>query len=141
MIGGNLNNLSEEEIQEEDIRDLKIAFLTKDGRVLFWQESMVLLAKCSFQEIEFDFKITQINLNVNELLFITAHGQAFRSKINPIKKKVEKLASCKKKDLQQLKSEILFKTEVYQIPNIYAGMFICSDPVGENFAILQVRIS
>lgn len=121
--------------------ELKIAVLNSAGIIFIWQETEPQLCRCVFN-INHPLTVAQMHLNMNEILFVTKDGGAFRGTLKQRKKKQNHDTENKTK--QQHRAFSYFSEDnsvgvkITKIPHVYHGLSIQSDPNGENFVILQV---
>ncbi|XP_050296908.1 inhibitor of Bruton tyrosine kinase [Anthonomus grandis grandis] len=138
VIGGKLNHTLDSELSSKN-RELKVVALTNTGNVLLWQESDPVLRRCVFS-INRSLNIKQVTLNINHLMFVTLDGEAFRGEAKPRKKKtvpVEKDTSIKSDFHKFLEKDECISVKLERIPRVHRGIFVQSDPKGQNFAVIQ----
>lgn len=140
IIGGKLDPLVDKESANEVNRELKVAALTINGNILLWQESDPQLCRCLFNIPRVIF-VKQLIININEILFVTDHGEAYRGLIKPRKKKspvqTEK-SNTNKNALHKFleKADCIF-LKLTKFSRIYRAISITSDPRGEDFCVIQ----
>ncbi|CAG9766352.1 unnamed protein product [Ceutorhynchus assimilis] len=139
VIGGKLNHKLDEELSDKT-RELKVAALTNTGNVCLWQENDPVLRRCIFS-INRALNIKQMSFNINNLLFVTNDGEAFKGEAKPRKKKVvDTNKNATKSDFHKfLEKDECLLVKLEKIPRIHRGLSIQSDPKGLNFAIIQDR--
>lgn len=143
VIGGKLNHVLDAELSDKN-RELKVAALTNNGNLLYWQETDPVLRRCIFS-VNRALNIKQIALNINQVLFVTSDGEAFKGETKPRKKKqpvmiVEKAKNATKKSEfhKFLEKDECVSVKLERIPRIHRAVCIQSDPIGQNFGIVQV---
>ncbi|KAK9875280.1 hypothetical protein WA026_007670 [Henosepilachna vigintioctopunctata] len=134
IIGGKLNTALDKDLKLEPTRELKVLVRTTVGNLLIWQESDPQLCRCIFS-IPRTFNIKQAMININEILFVTDFGEAYRAVIKPRKKKT---MLVKKTEFNKfLLKEECISLKLTKIPRIHRGVYIVSDPRGEDFCVIQ----
>lgn len=141
VIGGKLNHVLDPELSDKN-RELKVAALTNNGNLLYWQETDPVLRRCVFS-INRALNIKQIALNINQVLLVTNDGEAFKGETKPRKKPViivEKAKNTMKKSEfhKFLEKAECVSVKLERIPRIHRAVCIQSDPIGQNFGIVQV---
>ncbi|KAL1502111.1 hypothetical protein ABEB36_007304 [Hypothenemus hampei] len=139
VFGGNLNHSIDSELAKNSFK-LKVAALTSTGNLLLWQESDPMLRRCVFGSRCLNIK--QFALNINEILFVTKDGEAFKGEIKPRKKKattnVPKENSNTKSDFHKfIEKDECISLKLERIPRVHRAVKIESDPKGQNYSIVQ----
>ncbi|KAL3285870.1 hypothetical protein HHI36_000390 [Cryptolaemus montrouzieri] len=134
VIGGNLNTSSDKDLKNELAKELKVLVRTNVGNLLLWQESDQQLCRCIFS-IPRTIVVHQMTININEVLFVTDFGEAFRGVIKPRKKKT--LLEKKNAFHNFLVREECVTIKLSKFPRIHRGISIVSDPRGEDYCVIQ----
>ncbi|KAK9507028.1 hypothetical protein O3M35_008859 [Rhynocoris fuscipes] len=140
--GGHLNAETISELGE----NLKVFILTSKGTVIFWDENVPNLMKCSYG-LKKSLVVCDIFLNESHLLFTNANGEAFQGCVKD-KESFQKTPddSRKRHSGGSYKNEKITKSNeklgkcvisAKRIPHIHRAISITSDPKGKNFAVIQ----
>ncbi|KAK4884719.1 hypothetical protein RN001_000990 [Aquatica leii] len=136
VVGGKLNEKLDNSLSSEINHELKVIALSNVGNLYLWQSSSPQFARCIFS-INHSLCIRQVAFNLNEILFVTNEGEAFRGVIKPRKlKTVETNLQLQKSDFYEfIDSGHLIK--ISKIPHVHRALSINSDLKGCNYAVLQ----
>ncbi|XP_066249133.1 inhibitor of Bruton tyrosine kinase [Euwallacea similis] len=141
VIGGNLNHSLDPELSNKN-RELKVAALTNTGSLFLWQESDAILRRCIFS-INRSLNIIQVGLNINNVLFVTKDGEAYKGEARPRKRKAadkEKSDKTFKSDFHKfIDKDECISVKLERIPRVHRAVWIQSDPKGHNYGIVQDR--
>ncbi|KAF5274038.1 hypothetical protein FQR65_LT04436 [Abscondita terminalis] len=138
VVGGKLNDKLDNSLSSEVHHELKVIALSNVGNLYLWQNSSPQFARCIFS-INRSLSVRQVVFNLNEILFVTNEGEAFRGIIKPRKiKTVENNLQIQKSDFHEfIDSGHLIK--ISKIPNVHRALSIHSDLKGNNYVVLQAH--
>lgn len=139
IIGGRLDTTKESSVSS-DYHPLKVCVLTSVGKVLMWQENDQHLLRCIFS-INRLIIVKQISLNINHVLIVTKHGEAFEGIVKERRKRNSEDGTNANKSAfhKFLDKDDCRLVKVTKIPKIHRALSIESDLEGKNFAVIQVR--
>ncbi|KAB0803203.1 hypothetical protein PPYR_00173 [Photinus pyralis] len=137
VIGGKLNEKLDNSLTEAN-HELKIVALSNVGNLYLWQSSSPQFARCIYS-INRSLSIRQVTFNLNEILFVTNDGEAFKGIVKPRKiKMIENNLQIQKSDFHEfIDSGQLIKLS--KIHHVHRALSISSDFKGRNYAVLQAN--
>ncbi|KAG5881388.1 hypothetical protein JTB14_012005 [Gonioctena quinquepunctata] len=143
IVGGKLtSSLLERELSKEHNKELRVCLLTNTGNILLWQESDQQLCRCIYN-IKRAIVVTQISMNLNELLFVSDYGEAFKGTIRPRKRTAAATAEKSSKNQEKsafhkfLDREECVMVSLEKIAKIHRAVFMQSDLKGKDYCVIQ----
>ncbi|KAI4468430.1 btk-binding protein-related [Holotrichia oblita] len=139
VVGGRLNTSLDTSLLVEKNSELKILALTQHGKILLWQESDPHLVRCVLS-LNREISVTQIYLNMCEILFVDNEGEAYQGTLKNRKKKSGESSSAAVRNTfhRFIERDECHFVKITKLPRIHKAISITSDSKGGNFAIIQV---
>lgn len=139
VVGGRLNTSLDTSLLVEKNSELKILALTQHGKILLWQESDPHLVRCVLS-LNREISVTQIYLNMCEILFVDNEGEAYQGTLKNRKKKSGESSSAVVRNTfhRFIERDECHFVKITKLPRIHRAISITSDSKGGNFAIIQV---
>ncbi|GIY10667.1 inhibitor of Bruton tyrosine kinase [Caerostris extrusa] len=148
VVGGHLDSRCDVAgVREGGGLELRVALLTKSGKVFLWRQTDPYLRRCLFTSLK-ELIISDIHINHYSIGMITSDNEGYIGTISNFKgKRSAPPTNICNPTLFNIKTSkgltVLLDTDdchfikAKKLPNIYRGTSITSDSKGRNFAVLQ----
>ncbi|XP_074037168.1 inhibitor of Bruton tyrosine kinase isoform X2 [Leptinotarsa decemlineata] len=141
IVGGKLDSTQlDSELSKEHSKELKVGVLTNTGNILLWQESDQQLCRCIYN-INRAIVVKQISLNLNELLFVSDFGEAFKGIVRARRKNTTSSSSKNSQDKSAfhkfLDRDECVKVSLEKVAKIHRAVAIQSDLKGKDYCVIQ----
>nr|CAD7404847.1 unnamed protein product [Timema cristinae] len=151
VIGGTLDSqLDASTLMDRGGEQLRVAVLTKTGKLLLWQESSLQLTRCIFT-LNRLLIFTDLVLTRHHLLLVTKDGEVFQGEVKqrkPRKQPQDSAASLSKSPLAGafnkpsafhdfLEKDDCEVVMLKKLPHIHRAVSVTADLKGRNFAVIQ----